>query len=72
VVVRHAALALVALFIVAGCAKSQHSTVKPRTEAQRDSALARSPLPGAPAVGRAFEAADQARGHAAQIDSLTR
>ena len=70
---RHAfALALVALFALSGCAKRQESTAKPMTEAQRDSAIARSALPGAPAVGKALSVSGKARDHAAELDSLTR
>lgn len=41
------------------------------SEAQRDSVLARSDVPGASAVGHAFDAAGKEASHAAQLDSLT-
>ena len=42
------------------------------TEAQRDTALARSSLPGASTVGRALDVAGRSAARSAQLDSLTR
>ena len=67
-------IGLLALFSTAGCA-GHSSTPKPAstlTEAQRDTALARSSLPGASTVGRALDVSGQGTGRAAQLDSLTR
>lgn len=55
---------------LAGCAQKSHEPASTLTEAQRDTALSRSDLPGSAAVGHAFDAADQARDHATQVDSL--
>jgi hypothetical protein len=63
-----------ALLALAGCGRHATET-KPAsrlTEAQRDTALARSSLPGASTVGRALDVSGQGAGHAAQVDSLTR
>ena len=67
-------IGLLASLSVAGCA-GHSSTPKPAstlTEAQRDSAIARSSLPGASTVGRALELSGQATGSAARMDSLAR
>lgn len=67
-------IGLFASFTIAGCA-GHSSTPKPAstlTEAQRDSAIARSSLPGASTVGRALDVSGQGAGHSAQLDSLTR
>jgi hypothetical protein len=40
------------------------------TQRQRDSTIAESRLPGAPAVGRALDAADAAAARAAAADSI--
>jgi hypothetical protein len=69
-------LAVLAGGSVLGCAKGFDSggsrTVL--TEHQRDSVLAKSPLPGATVVGRALQVSDQADRRAAQfgatVDSL--
>jgi hypothetical protein len=65
---------LLGLLALTGCARH---TSDPRpasrlTEAQRDTALARSSLPGASTVGRALDVSGQGASHAAQLDSLTR
>ena len=70
----HFIIGLIASFSIAGCA-GHSSTPKPAstlTEAQRDSAIARSSLPGASTVGRALELSGQATGSAAKMDSLSR
>lgn len=66
-------LLLLALLAVTGCAR--HATEKPASrlsEAERDTALARSSLPGASTVGRALDVSGQARGRVSQEDSLAR
>jgi len=65
--------AAVILTALAGCGHS--STPKPAstlTEAQRDSAIARSSLPGAATVGRALTLSGKSERYAAQTDSMTR
>jgi hypothetical protein len=65
---------LVVLLALAGCARhaSEQRPASRLTEAQRDTAIARSSLPGASTVGRALDVSGQGAGHAAQLDSLTR
>jgi hypothetical protein len=61
----------VALVALAGCGKSDAG--KPAstlTEAQRDSAIARSVLPGADVVGRALTVSGKEGARAAKLDSL--
>ena len=64
---------LLALLSIAGC--GGHSTPRPlstMTEAQRDSAIARSTIiPGARAVGRALEVSGKSANYSAQMDSLS-
>lgn len=72
---RAAAIAALALALAAptGCGKS--ATEKPAstlTEAQRDSVLGESALPGAGTVGRAREAAAGEVTPRVSVDSLTR
>ena len=67
-------LALLVSLAVAGCA-GHSSTPKPAstlTEAQRDSAIARSSLPGAETVGKALTLSGKEEKHAAQVDSMSR
>lgn len=65
-----------ALLALAGCAKSDDTAKAPLSERERDSVLARQPLPGAGAVGEALERsdrqADAARATDAMVDSLPR
>jgi len=64
-------LILLAALAVLSCARTQDGGSKPAlTERQRDSILAKEPLPGASVVGRALEASDQAADRAARMDSL--
>ena len=66
-------LAMLASLARAGCA-GHSSTPKPAstlTEAQRDTALARSTLPGAETVGRALAISGREAHHAAQVDSMS-
>ena len=62
---------LAASAALAGCSK--HAADKPAstlTEAQRDSAIARSSLPGADVVGRAMQANGREERRAEKLDSL--
>jgi hypothetical protein len=65
-----------ALLVAAGCAPKKTAGRTPLTEHQRDSVLAKEPIPGATGVGRALETSDaEARRAArmnAQVDSLPR
>jgi hypothetical protein len=66
--------ALLVLLSIAGCS-GHSSTPRPAstlTEAQRDSAIARSSLPGATTVGRALELSGKSARYASQMDSLSR
>jgi hypothetical protein len=68
-----AIITVLVLLAVAGCA-GHSSTPKPvstLTEAQRDSAIARSSLPGADVVGRALAVSGQSAGRSARLDSLS-
>jgi len=67
-------LAVLALCAPIACARRTAGTqpASRLTEAQRDTAIARSSLPGASTVGRALDVSGQGTGHAAQVDSLTR
>jgi hypothetical protein len=58
--------------LAAGCGahSSEHAPASRLTEAQRDTAIARSQIPGAAAVGRALAVAGRESAHAAQMDSL--
>ena len=59
--------------LVVGCGKpAADRPASTLTEAQRDSVLARSAIPGASAVGRALDASAQAGRRAAGMDSLTK
>jgi hypothetical protein len=65
-------LFLLAPLVLTGCA-GHSSTPKPAstlTEAQRDTALARSSLPGASTVGRALDVSGQASTRVSREDSL--
>ncbi|HTR97447.1 MAG TPA: hypothetical protein VMH61_06050 [Candidatus Acidoferrales bacterium] len=63
------ALAL-ALAAFAGCAKPAERPASTLTEAQRDSVLAREPIPGASVVDRALKAAAGEQRHANAMDTL--
>ena len=64
------------LALTAGCSAGNSGTTKNLTERQRDSILAREPIPGAFVVGRALNASDREASRAsrmnAQVDSLPR
>lgn len=59
-------LVAVTALVAAACSKSDRTSKEPRalTQAQRDSAIAASRLPGAGVVGKALEIADSARARA--------
>jgi hypothetical protein len=61
---------LILAALSASCAKSQPDHTKDLTERQRDSILAKEPIPGASVVGRALQASDRAAADAARADSL--
>jgi hypothetical protein len=65
---------LAVLMLLTSCARHAAETqpASRLTEAQRDTAIARSSLPGASVVGRALDVSGQGTGHAAQMDSLSR
>jgi hypothetical protein len=58
--------------LAAGCGarSAAHEPASRLTEAQRDTAIARSQIPGAAAVGRALDVAGRESAHAAQMDTL--
>ena len=64
--------ALVACAALAGCSRSAERPASTLTEAQRDTAIARSSLPGADVVGRAMQASDREARRAAAMDSTNR
>jgi hypothetical protein len=67
------ALVLLALCCLAAGCSSHASEQRPAsrlTEAQRDTAIARSQLPGAAAVGRALDLNGREAARAAQMDTL--
>lgn len=60
-----------AWFLMIGCGSAAETDAPAeRTQAQRDSAIAESNLPGAGAVGRALEMSEAAAARAAQMDSI--
>ncbi|HTK30741.1 MAG TPA: hypothetical protein VL332_02175 [Candidatus Saccharimonadaceae bacterium] len=61
---------LILAVLAASCAKSEPDHSKQLTERQRDSILAKEPIPGASVVGRALQASDRAAADAARADSL--
>ena len=67
-------MVLLGLLAVAGCARpmAEDKPASRLTEAERDTAIARSTLPGAGTVGRALDLSGQAGGRVAQQDSLAR
>lgn len=66
------AATLVLAAVLGSCAKGEKTAQAPLTERQRDSVLATQPIPGAPAVGAALQAADREAARAAGMDSLGR
>jgi hypothetical protein len=67
-----AVLALAALLALAGCAKHEDRPASTLTEAQRDTVLANSQIPGASAVGYAMQAAGREARRASAMDTLGR
>lgn len=68
---RRSLLCAAALLLFAGCSpRSGSEKASTLTEAQRDSVLARSSLPGAGVVDRALKVSGQEAGRAAKMDSL--
>ena len=65
------AAALAALTALAGCSRHAERPASTLTEAQRDSAIARSSLPGADVVGRAMQVSGKEARRATAMDSLT-
>jgi hypothetical protein len=60
--------AILSLALVA-CAKDDTQQTTTRTEREKDSLIARSPIPGAKAVGKAMSVADSAAARGARIDT---
>ena len=63
-------VAVMSLVLLAGCSRSEPKPASTLTEAQRDTAIARSQIPGAAAVGRALAVGGREAAHSAQVDSL--
>ncbi len=59
----------VAALGVAGCERSD-KPASTLSQSQRDTVLSKSDIPGASAVGHAFDAAGKEATHAAELDSL--
>jgi hypothetical protein len=66
-------LAGLLLCLAAGCGAhaKDEAPASRLSEAQRDTAIARSQIPGAAAVGRALDVAGNEATHAAQMDSVS-
>jgi len=66
--------ATLALFVLAGCGTdaSSRADSPTKTQAQRDSAVGRSGLPGSQGVMKALGAADSARARQARMDSAAK
>jgi hypothetical protein len=65
----------VIILALAACSKrsgADDRSAPPMSERQRDSAIAKSSLPGAGTVGKALAASDTAAARAARVDSLLR
>jgi hypothetical protein len=62
---------LVLAALAAGCSKPAERPASTLTEAQRDTALSRSSLPGADVVGRAMQVSGREAQRAGAMDSLT-
>lgn len=61
--------AAVLSFGLVACAKDDTQQTTTRTEREKDSLIARSPIPGAKAVGKAMSVADSAAARGARIDT---
>ena len=57
-------LVLCAVVGLIGCTQSDSTTTTTRTEREKDSLIARSPIPGAKAVGKSMNVADSASARA--------
>jgi len=71
--VKRALVVCVVLSLAQGCAPSDGETVSEAdslTRAQKDSIVARLPVPGASGVGAALRARDAAAARAAELDSI--
>jgi hypothetical protein len=63
-------LGAVLSFSFVGCAKDDTADARSKmTEREKDSLIARSPIPGAKAVGKAMTTADSATARMSRIDS---
>ena len=60
------AIVFAALCVFSACSKKSDTHTRKLTEAQRDSAIAASSLPGAKVVGKALEISDSAKARANQ------
>jgi hypothetical protein len=73
--IRRAAFFLIVL-LAAGCSDrpgaNDGAQQRPLTQEERERAIARSPLPGAPVVGRAVAVRDSSRARAARADGRGR
>jgi hypothetical protein len=66
---------LLLLVLAAGCGKAGTGDAvsdRPLTEEERNRAIARAPLPGAPVVGRALAVRDSSAARTARLDGLAR
>lgn len=63
---------ILAMLPVLGCSKGEDKPASTLTEAQRDTAIAKSDLPGAAAVGAALRANGKEQAHATQVDTAGR
>ena len=62
---------LILAAVLAGCSKPAERPASTLTEAQRDTVLSRSSLPGADVVGRAMQVSGREAQRAGAMDSLT-
>ena len=67
--IRLFAVSFLLLAPVIGCAKSEENPASNLSEAQRDTVLSKSDIPGAAAVGAALNANGKEIAHSAQVDS---
>ena len=57
------------LLALTGCTQQDSQTTTTRTEREKDSLIARSPIPGAKAVGKSMTVADSASARANRINT---
>lgn len=67
---RVALIAALACLALGGCSRSAERPASTLTEAQRDTAISRSVLPGASVVGRALQVSGREASRATSMDSL--